>query len=229
MVLYSILSSSAFFPSVCQDLWLTGSSDFLTLPLSINALVPLVACVILDIRAALWRGGAAGRNEGRKGWMIGGLERDEWGHPAVISLLFLPLLEPSFLFFLFPTRVSPARLSLSVSQGNQFNFNLRKPHSLPMAPYQPVFYTSTRLGTWCTLISAHTHTHTPLGRRRAKSGVHITTRLLVQWEQAWSKTVKSLQIVPPLLISKRYHPPVSWMHCFARVCCAHARLIVHDC
>lgn len=119
------LSSSAFFPSVCQHPWLTGSSDFLTLPLSviINALAPLVACVILDIRAALWRvdgwgggGCAAGRNEGRKGWMIGGLERDEWGHPAVISLLFLPLLEPSFLFFFSPyPRLSGSPLALRQS------------------------------------------------------------------------------------------------------------------
>lgn len=106
-----------------QDPWLTGSSDFLTLPLSviINALAPLVACVILDIRAALWRvdgwgGGAAGRNEGRRGWMIGGLERDEWGHPAVISLLFLPLLEPSFLFFFSPyPRLSGSPLALCQS------------------------------------------------------------------------------------------------------------------
>ncbi len=39
--------------------------------------------------------------------MKGGLERDEWGHPAVISLLFLPLLDLCFLFSL------PASLQLS--------------------------------------------------------------------------------------------------------------------
>ena len=43
-----------------------------------SALAPTLACVILDIRAALWREGgwvAAGRNGKGKGWMIGGLEK----------------------------------------------------------------------------------------------------------------------------------------------------------
>lgn len=52
--------------------------------------------------------------------MKGGLERDEWGHPAVISLPFLPLLDQ---FPLFPPCVSPALLSFSFSQANHSNFS----------------------------------------------------------------------------------------------------------
>lgn len=57
--------------------------------------------------------------------MKGGLERDEWGHPAVISLLFLLLLDLHFLFSL-PT-FSVALLSFSFNQGNQSDINLHFP------------------------------------------------------------------------------------------------------
>lgn len=43
--------------------------------------------------------------------MIGGLERDEWRHPAVISLLFLPLLDLGLLLFSPPPPPESLRLS----------------------------------------------------------------------------------------------------------------------
>lgn len=79
MALYPLPS----FPPLFQDCRPTGSPNFLpqSLPEIINALAAMLACVILDIRAALWRvddwgGGRKGRLEERmderwirKGWM----------------------------------------------------------------------------------------------------------------------------------------------------------------
>lgn len=230
------LSSSAFFPSVCQDPWLTGSSDFLTLPLSviINALAPLVACVILDIRAALWRvdgwgGGVCSRKEWREERMDDRWIRKGWMRTSCCNLFaFSAAIGAQFPLFPLPASLRLASRSLSVRAISLILTCVSLTFFLwhHTSQYSIAQYAWERDVPWFL----HIYTHdTPLGRRRAKSGVHITTRLLVQWEQSWSKTVKTLQIVPPLLISKRYHPHVSWMHCFTRICCAHARLIVHDC
>lgn len=68
--------------------------------------------------------------------MKGGLERDEWGHPAVISL-FSPAIGSEFP--LFPHHVSQALLSFSFNQGNQSDFKLRKPDFPTVAWLELVF------------------------------------------------------------------------------------------
>lgn len=55
--------------------------------------------------------------------MIGGLEKDEWGHPAVIFLLFFLLLD-----LIFPSLHLSFSDPILLQSGNQSYINLHKLH-----------------------------------------------------------------------------------------------------
>lgn len=94
-----------------------------------------------------------GRDEGR----MGGLERDKWGHPAVISIfLSAPVLNLSFLSF--PGHFSSSVLSFCFNQCFQFNFTFRRLHLPTAAWYRWKFCSLSGLGTQRTLISTCSHT-----------------------------------------------------------------------